>query len=65
MRHAPGVVDYQTLVAEGQGYQTSSREAQGLVKWHIHHIRQIIEPDIQNPIYLINIRRTGYRLVID
>ncbi len=65
MRHSPNVVDYQTLVSEGQGYQASPREAQGLVKWHIHHIRQIIEPDVHNPIYLINIRRTGYRLTID
>jgi len=64
-RHAPNIVDYQTLVAEAQGYQASPREAQELVKWHIHHIRQAIEPDIAHPMYVINIRGSGYRLVAD
>jgi two-component system, OmpR family, alkaline phosphatase synthesis response regulator PhoP len=65
VRHAPNVVDYQTLVAEAQGYQAEFREAQELVKWHIHHIRQAIEPDTGKPSYLINVRGTGYRLVPD
>lgn len=64
-RHAPGVVDYQTLVAEAQGYQASPREAQELVKWHIHHIRQAIERDISHPTFVINVRGSGYRLVTD
>jgi DNA-binding response OmpR family regulator len=64
-RHAPSLVDYQTLVAEAQGYQAGLREAQELVKWHIHHIRQAIEPDVHNPTFLINVRGTGYRLVAD
>lgn len=64
-RHSPNVVDYQTLVAEAQGYQTDLREAQELTKWHIHQLRQIIETDAHNPVHLINIRGTGYRLVAD
>lgn len=64
-RHAPNVVDYQTLVAEAQGYQADIREAQELVKWHIHHIRQAIEPDDAHPRHIINVRGTGYRLVAD
>lgn len=64
-RHAPEVVDYQTLAAEAQGYQVSLREAQELAKWHIHHIRQAIEPDMDDPRYVINVRGRGYRLVID
>ncbi|HNO93885.1 MAG TPA: response regulator transcription factor [Anaerolineales bacterium] len=64
-RHAPDVVDYQTLVAEAQGYQTDLREAQELTKWHIHQLRQIIEADARNPVHLINVRGTGYRLVAD
>ena len=64
-RHAPNVVDYQTLVSEAQGYQAEAREAQELVKWHIHHIRQAIEPDPQNPVFIINVRGSGYRLVAD
>lgn len=64
-RHAPSVVDYQTLVAEAQGYQAELREAQELTKWHIHQLRQAIEPDNQNPTFIINVRGTGYRLVPD
>jgi DNA-binding response OmpR family regulator len=64
-RHAPDVVDYQTLVAEAQGYKTEPREAQELTKWHIHHIRQAIEQDARNPAYLFNVRGIGYRLVTD
>lgn len=64
-RHTPNIVDYQTLVAEAQGYQASPREAQELVKWHIHHIRQAIEPDVSRPSYVINVRGSGYRLVAD
>ena len=64
-RHAPEVVDYQTLVAEAQGYQAGAREAQELTKWHIHQIRQAIEKDPHKPSYLINVRGSGYRLVAD
>lgn len=64
-RHAPDVVDYQTLATEAQGYQVAAREAQQLVKWHIHHIRQAIEPDAAKPTHIINIRGRGYRLVVD
>jgi len=64
-RHTPNVVDYQTLVSEAQGYETDPREAQELTKWHIHHIRQAIEPDTHNPIHVINVRGIGYRLVTD
>jgi DNA-binding response OmpR family regulator len=64
-RHAPQVVEYQTLVAEAQGYQAGSREAQEMVKWHIHHIRLAIEPDLRNPTYLFNVRGIGYRLLGD
>ena len=65
VHHAPNVVDYQTLVAEAQGYQAEMREAQEVVKWHVHHIRQAIEEDVRRPRLLINVRGAGYRLVID
>lgn len=64
-RHAPDVVDYQTLVAEAQGYQTDIREAQELTKWHIHQLRQIIEKDAHAPACLLNVRGIGYKLVSD
>ncbi len=63
-RHTPNVVDYKTLVAEAQGYETDTREAQELTKWHIHHIRQAIEPNARNPVHVINVRGSGYRLVM-
>ena len=65
VRHSPNVVDYQTLVSEAQGYETDTREAQELTKWHIHHIRQAIEPDPRKPIHVINVRGSGYRLVTE
>lgn len=64
-RHSPNVVDYQTLVAEAQGYQADLREAQELTKWHIHQLRQILEKDAHSPAHLLNVRGTGYRLVMD
>jgi DNA-binding response OmpR family regulator len=64
-RHSPSVVNYQTLVAEAQGYQADAREAQELTKWHIHQLRQAIEQDAHAPSFLINVRGTGYRLVAD
>ena len=65
VRHAPEVVDYQTLVAEAQGFQAEAHEAKELSKWHIHHIRQAIEPDENHPTYLFNVRGTGYRFLAD
>lgn len=62
-RHSPQTVDYQTLVTEAQGYQADPREAQELTKWHIHNIRQAIETDARNPIQVINVRGSGYRLI--
>jgi len=63
-RHSPNVVDYKTLVSEAQGYETDTHEAQELTKWHIHHIRQAIEPDPRKPAHVINVRGTGYRLIM-
>ena len=64
-RHSPNVVNYQTLVAEAQGYQADIREAQELTKWHIHQLRQAIEKDVHAPEMLINVRGAGYRLITD
>jgi DNA-binding response OmpR family regulator len=64
-RHAPNVVNYQTMVSEAQGYETDARDAQELTKWHVHNIRQAIEPDAHKPSYVINVRGIGYRLVAD
>jgi DNA-binding response OmpR family regulator len=64
-RHSPDVVDFQTLVAEAQGYQAELREAQDLTKWHIYQLRQVIETNAHEPSILISVREMGYRLVAD
>ena len=64
-RHAPDVVAYQTLVVEAQGYQTDLREAQELAKWHIHILREALEPESGTPRHILNVRGSGYRLVTD
>jgi len=63
VRHSPNVVDFTTLVAEAQGYETDKREAQELAKWHVHNIRQAIESNPHKPRHVINIRGVGYRLI--
>ena len=62
-RHTPEVVKYQTLVTEAQGYPVEYSEAKELAKWHIHVIRQEIEPNPRNPKYIINVRGIGYQLL--
>ena len=64
-RHAPAVVDYQMLVAEAQGFQAEAHEAKEISKYHIHHIRQAIEPDEHESTYVFNVRGAGYRLLSD
>jgi DNA-binding response OmpR family regulator len=64
-RHSPDTVNYQTLVAEAQGYQTDRQQAQELAKWHIHELRDSIEPDPKHPRHVLNIRGSGYRLILD
>lgn len=65
VRHMPEVVPYQTLVVEAQGYQTDLRQAQELAKWHIHELREALEPQPAQPHYVLNLRGVGYRLVVD
>ena len=48
-----------------QGYQTEARESKELTKWHIHHLREALEADKANPTLIINVRNSGYRLLVD
>jgi DNA-binding response OmpR family regulator len=63
VRHAPEAISYQTLVAEAQGYQTDIHQARELCRWHIHTLREALEPNPNRPTYILNVRGTGYRLV--
>lgn len=65
-RHSPEVVDYETLITEAQGYNKTTRyEAQEMTKWHIHTLRQALEPTPTDPQYILNVRGIGYRLVFN
>lgn len=64
LRHAPKAVAYKTLVKESQGYDVSLKEARDLARWRIHELRKVIEVDPRRPQHILNMRGTGYRLVI-
>jgi DNA-binding response OmpR family regulator len=64
-RHAPHPLGYQALVTEAQGYKSDLREAQELTRWHIHKLREALEPDPKQPRHLLTVRGVGYRLVVD
>lgn len=52
-----------TLVQTVQGYACETdREARELIKWHVHKLRQKIEPDPAHPQFLHNVRGVGYIL---
>ncbi len=52
------------LVKAVQGYECDEREARGVIKTHISHLRQKLEPDPANPRYVINVRGVGYMLTV-
>lgn len=63
--HAGQMLSYTQLVRCAQGYEASDMEAGELIKPHIHHLRQKIEPDPGAPRYLLNVRGKGYILQIE
>ncbi|HSO26475.1 MAG TPA: response regulator transcription factor [Anaerolineales bacterium] len=64
VQRAPQVIPYQALVAEAQDYDTELYEARELAKYHIHVLRQALEPDPKQPQHLLNVRGVGYRWVV-
>ncbi|WP_322510774.1 response regulator transcription factor [Chloroflexus sp.] len=62
--HAGQMLSYTQLVRCAQGYDTTDLEAGELIKPHIHHLRQKIEPEPSAPRYLLNVRGKGYILQI-
>lgn len=62
--HAGQMLSYAQLVRCAQGYDTGELEAGELIKPHIHHLRQKLEPDPASPRYLLNVRGKGYILQI-
>ncbi len=64
LRHAPKAVGYITLVNETQGYEVALAEARDLARWRIHELRQLVEADPRQPLHILTVRGTGYRLSI-
>lgn len=56
------MLSYTQLVRCAQGYDSGEIEASELIKPHIHHLRQKLEPDPSAPRYILNVRGKGYML---
>jgi DNA-binding response OmpR family regulator len=59
---AGSMQSYAQLVHCTQGYEIDELEAGELIKPHIHHLRQKLEPDPSAPRYILNVRGKGYLL---
>lgn len=60
VRAEGAALDARTLVCNALGYDTSDAEARELVKSHISHLRHKLEPEPNNPSYILTIRGKGY-----
>jgi DNA-binding response OmpR family regulator len=54
------VLSPQELVREVQGYEADHWEARSIIRVHIRRLRQKLEPDPSNPVYIITVRGAGY-----
>ncbi len=62
IENIPQVVAPKALVKAVAHYEPETPiEAQETIKWYIHRLRQKVEPDPSNPIYILNVRGVGYR----
>ena len=50
----------QDLVRCAQGYETDAWGARSIVRVHIRRLRRKLEPDPENPRYIVNVRGVGY-----
>ncbi|NJO83593.1 MAG: response regulator transcription factor [Blastochloris sp.] len=62
--HVGKMLTYTQIVRCAQGYESSEPEASELIKPHIYHLRQKLEPDPATPRYVLNVRGKGYMLQI-
>lgn len=60
VKAAPNPVTAEQLVKSAMGYHCLPLEAAGIIKFHIHHLRQKIEPDPVKPRHIKTIRFEGY-----
>jgi DNA-binding response OmpR family regulator len=62
VEHAGAMCSYAQLVRCAQGYEVDEVTAIELIKPHIHHLRQKMEPHPSAPCYILNVRNKGYLL---
>ncbi len=60
MERPDQVISPRELVAAVQGYDADEHEARAIVRVHIRRLRQKIEPDPDQPIFVLNVRGVGY-----
>jgi DNA-binding response OmpR family regulator len=59
---AGAVMDYVTLAKVVLDYEAEPWEAKELIKRHIYTLRQKLEPQPEQPQFVLNVRGVGYRL---
>ena len=60
MQRPDQVVSPRELVSAVQGYDADEHEARAIVRVHVRRLRQKLEPDPDNPQYVLNVRGVGY-----
>ncbi len=64
MENTDRVVEPSELVRVTRDYDPEDvQEARDIIKWYIHRLRQKVEPDPSQPVYVVNVRGVGYRFV--
>ena len=60
LSHPDRVLSPQELVREVQGYEADHWEARSIIRVHVRRLRQKLEPDPANPVYITTVRGAGY-----
>jgi len=60
MQRPDQVISPRDLVSAVQGYEADEYEARAIIRVHIRRLRQKLEPDPNNPQYILNVRGVGY-----
>jgi DNA-binding response OmpR family regulator len=64
LRHAPDPVSFEALVEETQGCKLDKIAAQDLARLHIFQLRQALEENPLQPVYVLSVPGIGYRLAL-